>query len=128
MGIVDVVVFERQAIRPLAQLRCARARDESGCTRQGKNASGPLHCPTTMFSSNSKSLPQRTHSTNALKHADYFSPIDEELRDCKRVQHQGQEEDLREALSRMMARVEEMVRYRLDHTDALRFCARCPAD
>jgi hypothetical protein len=42
-------------------------------------------------------------------HANYVSSLDEELRDCKRVQRQGQEEDLREALNRMMARVEEMV-------------------
>jgi hypothetical protein len=64
-----------------------------------------------MFSSNSRPLPERTHSINAARHADYFSSIDEELRDSKRVQRQGQEEDLREALSRMMTRVEEMVRY-----------------
>ena len=69
-----------------------------------------------MFSSNSRSLPPRTHSINAVKHANYFGSIDEELRDCKRVQRQGQEEDLREALNRMMARVEEMVRFRWDHT------------
>ena len=70
-----------------------------------------LLSPTTMFSSNSRPPPQRTHSINAVKHASYFSSVNEELRDCKRVQRQGQEEDLREALSRMMARVEEMVRY-----------------
>jgi hypothetical protein len=81
-----------------------------------------------MFSSNSRPLPPRTHSFNPLKHVNYFSSIDEELRDCKRVQHQGQEEDLREALSCMMARVEEMVRYRLDHTDALRYRPQCRAD
>ncbi|KAH8993397.1 hypothetical protein EDB92DRAFT_2064919 [Lactarius akahatsu] len=61
-----------------------------------------------MFSSNSRPIPQRTHSVNAVKHANYFSSVDEELRDCKRVQRQGQEEDLREALGRMIARVEEM--------------------
>ncbi|KAI0291625.1 hypothetical protein B0F90DRAFT_1775627 [Multifurca ochricompacta] len=61
-----------------------------------------------MFSPNSRPLPQRTHSLNAVKHANFFGPVDEELRDCKRVQRQGQEEDLREALNRMMARVEEM--------------------
>jgi hypothetical protein len=86
-----------------------------------------LHCPTTMFSSNSRPLPLRTHSINAVKHANYFGSIDEELRDCKRVHLQGQEEDLREALGRMLARVEEMVRYRPDHTDALR-CAQCSTD
>src|SRR6266576_3634736 len=63
-----------------------------------------------MFSSNSRPPPQRTHSINA-ELASYLSYVDEEMRDCKRVQHQGQEEDLREALSRMMTRVEEMVRY-----------------
>ena len=47
----------------------------------------------------------------AVKHVSYFSSVDEELRDCKRVQSHGQEEDLREALIRMMTRVEEMVRY-----------------
>jgi len=70
-----------------------------------------LLSPTTMFSSNSIPPPQRTHSINAVKHASYFNSVDEEMRDCKRVQRQGQEEDLREALSRMMTRVEEMVRY-----------------
>jgi hypothetical protein len=66
-----------------------------------------------MFSSDSRPLPQRTHSVNAVEHANYFSSIDEELRDCKRVQRQGQEEDLREALNRMMSRVEQMVRIAL---------------
>jgi hypothetical protein len=75
-----------------------------------------------MFSSNSGPLPPRTHSVHAVKHANYFGSIDEELRDCKRVQRQGQEEDLREALSRMMARVEEMVRSRWDYTDTLCCC------
>ena len=63
-----------------------------------------------MFSSPSRPLPPRTHSVNAVKHANYFAAIDEEMRDFKRVQRQGQEEDLREALGRMMTRVEEMVR------------------
>lgn len=62
-----------------------------------------------MSSSDSRPLPQRTHSVDAFMHANYVSSLDEELRDCKRVQRQGQEEDLREALNRMMARVEEMV-------------------
>ena len=75
-----------------------------------------------MFSSNSRPLPQRTYSVNAAKHANYFSSIDEELRDCKRVLRQGQEEDLREALSRMMAKVEEMVRYHWKHSPAPSCC------
>lgn len=70
-----------------------------------------LFSPTTMFSSNSRPPSQHTHSINAVKHTSYFGSVDEEMRDCKRVQRQGQEEDLREALSRMMTRVEEMVRY-----------------
>jgi hypothetical protein len=68
-----------------------------------------LYSPTTMSSSDSRPLPQRTHSINAFMHASYINSLDEELRDCKRVQRQGQEEDLREALNRMMTRVEEMV-------------------
>ena len=73
-----------------------------------------------MFSSNSRPLPQRIHSVNAVKHANYFSAVDEELRDCKRVQRQGQEEDLREALGRIVTRVEEMVRSHSDPADARR--------
>ena len=72
-----------------------------------------------MFSSNSRPLPQRIHSVNAVKHANYFSAVDEELRDCKRVQRQGQEEDLREALGRIVTRVEEMVRSHSDPPDAI---------
>ena len=82
-----------------------------------------LHSPTTMFSSNARPLPQRTSSLNAAKYASYFSSIDEELRDSRRVQRQGQEEDLREALSRMMARVEEMVRYHWKHSPLPSYCA-----
>src|SRR5712672_519025 len=81
-----------------------------------------LLSPTTMFSSNSRPPHQRTHSVNAVEHASYFSSVDEELRDCKRVQRQGQEEDLREALSRMMIRVEDMVRY---HCKSSRLPSSC---
>jgi hypothetical protein len=84
--------------------------------------------PRTMFSSNSRPLPQRTDSLNTVKHPNYFESIDEELRDCERVRRQGQEDDLREALSRMMARVEEMVRSRWDHSDTLRCCVPNRAD
>jgi hypothetical protein len=75
-----------------------------------------------MFSPDSRPPPQRTHSINAVKHASYFSSVDEELRDCKRVQRQGQEEDLREALSRMMTRVEEMVRYQWKSSPLPSYC------
>ncbi|KAI9508614.1 hypothetical protein F5148DRAFT_1194747 [Russula earlei] len=61
-----------------------------------------------MFSFNSGPLPQRTYPVNVIKHVTNFDSIDEELRDCKRVQRHGQEEDLREALILMVARVEEM--------------------
>lgn len=93
-----------------------RARAGVGQTRPRLGSA--LRFPTTMFSSNPKPLPQRTHSVNAVKHANYFGTIDEEVRDCKRVQRQGQEEDLRLALGRMMARVEEMVRSYSDPPDA----------
>ncbi|KAI0044444.1 hypothetical protein FA95DRAFT_1497051, partial [Auriscalpium vulgare] len=53
-------------------------------------------------------VPKRIDSVNAVKNAQFFTSIDEELRDAKRVQRQGQEEDLREALSRIMARLEEV--------------------
>jgi len=88
----------------------------------------PLHLagiallsPTTMFSSDSRPPPQRTDSINTV-HASYFSSVDEEMRDCKRVQRQGQEEDLREALSRMMTRVEEMVRYHWKSSPLPSYC------
>jgi hypothetical protein len=81
-----------------------------------------LHSPTTMFSSNSRPLPQRTYSANAAKNASYFSSVDEELRDCQRVQSHGQEEDLREALGRTIARVEEMVRYHWKHSPHPSYC------
>ncbi|KAA1475086.1 hypothetical protein DENSPDRAFT_407555 [Dentipellis sp. KUC8613] len=56
-----------------------------------------------------RTLPRRTDSLNVpLPNAQLFVTIDEELRDSMRVQRQGQEEDLREALSRMMVRVEEL--------------------
>lgn len=54
------------------------------------------------------SLPQRTDSLRVVKDA-VFSQIEEELRDIKRVHSQGQEEDLRMALSRTIGRVEELV-------------------
>ena len=52
------------------------------------------------------SLPQRTDS---LGKTPAFSQIEEELRDIRRVHAQGQEEDLRMALSRTIGRVEELV-------------------
>jgi hypothetical protein len=57
------------------------------------------------------SLPTRTVS-RAPQQTATFSAIEEELRDIKRVHAQGQEEDLRLALSRTIGRVEELVRVR----------------
>lgn len=54
----------------------------------------------------SGSLPRRIDSLKAP----VFAEIEDELRDIKRVHSQGQEEDLRLALSRMISRVEELVR------------------
>lgn len=54
-------------------------------------------------------LPQRSDSLGVMKTA-AFAQIEEELRDVKRVHSQGQEEDLRMALSRTISRVEELVR------------------
>lgn len=43
------------------------------------------------------------------EHAALLATISDEVRDIGRVQRQGQEEDLRDALGRMMMRVEELV-------------------
>ncbi|THG92473.1 hypothetical protein EW026_g8438 [Hermanssonia centrifuga] len=59
------------------------------------------------MSSNSRSLPLRTDSLNSSKAA-VFTQIDEELRDVRRVHSQGQEEDLRMALSQTISRVQEL--------------------
>ena len=56
----------------------------------------------------SGSLPRRVDSLIAHK-APVFTEIEDELRDIKRVHSQGQEEDLRMALSRMITRVEDLV-------------------
>ena len=58
----------------------------------------------------SGSLPRRVDSLVAHK-APVFTDIEDELRDVRRVYSQGQEEDLRTALSRMISRVEELVRH-----------------
>ncbi|KAI0312242.1 hypothetical protein OF83DRAFT_676001 [Amylostereum chailletii] len=57
--------------------------------------------------------PPRKPTTRAdivlsMQDAQLLNTIDEELRDSRRVHRQGQEEDLREALGRMMSRVEEL--------------------
>ncbi|KAF7790077.1 hypothetical protein EIP86_001027 [Pleurotus ostreatoroseus] len=57
--------------------------------------------------SSQRTLPTRVDSLNSSKHAT-FNQIEEELRDVRRVHSQGQEEDLRMALSRTISRVEEL--------------------
>ena len=57
-----------------------------------------------------KQLPRRVDSLKVPK-TTLFTDIDEELRDVRRVHSQGQEEDLRMALSRTIGRVEELVRH-----------------
>lgn len=64
-----------------------------------------------MFSSGQNALPRRTDSlTVSAASAAKFVEIEEELHDIKRVHKHGQEEDLRMALSRMILRIEELVR------------------
>lgn len=63
---------------------------------------------------NSGSLPRRIDSLNSHK-APFFTDVEDELRDIKRVHSQGQEEDLRMALGRMISRVQELVRYLAIH-------------
>ena len=63
----------------------------------------------------SRSVPgkkrQSTGNSPAIpfEHAALLATITDEVRDIGRVQRQGQEEDLRDALGRMMLRVEELV-------------------
>ncbi|RPD58668.1 hypothetical protein L227DRAFT_587064 [Lentinus tigrinus ALCF2SS1-6] len=61
--------------------------------------------PTHFQSSNR--LPRRVDSLKPNK-APYFNELDDELRDIRRVHSQGQEEDLRYALSRTINRIEEL--------------------
>lgn len=66
--------------------------------------------PPPSFSSSSRILPKRTDSLLVnQKNAQLFGTIEDEVRDCRRVGTHGQEEDLRQALDRMIGRVEELV-------------------
>lgn len=68
----------------------------------------PSHMP-----SNGRSLPKRTDSLQrTASSADnaLLNSLPEELHDVRRVQDYGQEEDLKEALGKMIERVEELVR------------------
>ncbi|KAI0708925.1 hypothetical protein C8T65DRAFT_708447 [Cerioporus squamosus] len=61
----------------------------------------------THYQSSNRNLPRRTDSLKPTK-APYFNEVDDELRDIRRVHSQGQEEDLRYALSRTINRIEEL--------------------
>ncbi|KAI0784683.1 hypothetical protein C8Q75DRAFT_778354 [Abortiporus biennis] len=63
--------------------------------------------PTTTLAAGKQGLPRRTDSL-APGMAPIFSELEDELRDVRRVNAQGQEEDLKMALSRMISRVEEL--------------------
>ncbi|KAI0358716.1 hypothetical protein OH77DRAFT_1209569 [Trametes cingulata] len=63
--------------------------------------------PPSHFQSANRSLPRRVDSLKATK-GPYFSELEDELRDIKRVHAQGQEEDLRYALNRTITRIEEL--------------------
>ncbi|KAH9895206.1 hypothetical protein C8Q73DRAFT_645981 [Cubamyces lactineus] len=63
--------------------------------------------PSHFQSTTNRSLPRRVDSLKTTK-GPYFSEVEDELRDVKRVHAQGQEEDLRYALNRTINRVEEL--------------------
>ncbi|RDX55243.1 hypothetical protein OH76DRAFT_1397644 [Lentinus brumalis] len=61
----------------------------------------------THYQSSNRNLPRRIDSLKPTN-APYFNEVDDELRDIRRVHSQGQEEDLRYALSRTINRIEEL--------------------
>ncbi len=70
-----------------------------------------IHMPLpTHYQSSNRNLPRRIDSLKPTN-APYFNEVDDELRDIRRVHSQGQEEDLRYALSRTINRIEELVRH-----------------
>ncbi|THH03120.1 hypothetical protein EW145_g6511 [Phellinidium pouzarii] len=58
---------------------------------------------------NGPPVPPRTDSLRGAPEDTFFSMLHDELRDMRRVQAYGQEEDLKEALGKTIARVEELV-------------------
>jgi hypothetical protein len=100
-----------------------RARAGVGQTRPRLGRT--LRFPTTMFSSNSRPLPQRTHSVNAVKHANYFSAL--LTRNCVTASEcsgKAKKKTCARHWAASMARVEEMVRSYSDPPDAA--CHRIP--
>ncbi|KAM5533740.1 hypothetical protein V8D89_012613 [Ganoderma adspersum] len=70
-----------------------------------------LHMPMPyQTSTTNRNLPRRSDSLLKVPTTTvpYFSELDDELRDIRRVHSQGQEEDLRYALSRTINRIEEL--------------------
>lgn len=74
----------------------------------------PAPASSSSSSSSSRALPKRTDSLlSNPNYSQLFSTIEDEVRDCRRVGTHGQEEDLRQALDRMIGRVEELVCFAL---------------
>ena len=70
-----------------------------------------IHMPLPyQLSATTRNLPRRSDSLHKVNKTPYFSEVEDELRDIRRVHSQGQEEDLRYALSRTINRIEELVR------------------
>lgn len=78
-----------------------------------RDAARPLVMLSSLSLGSSSRSPQMHPSASPLSpntpHSAIFSGIDDELRDARRVYSQGQEEDLRYALERVITRVEELV-------------------
>ena len=62
-----------------------------------------------MPSSSSRPLPKRSDSLKTTPDMSILSTVQDELRDMRRVQAYGQEDDLKVSLGRMIQRVEEFV-------------------
>lgn len=58
---------------------------------------------------NSRSFPPRSDSITPSHSQPKLPGVADEIRDARRVQTHGQEEDLRDALGQMIGRVEELV-------------------
>ena len=77
----------------------------------------PTHIPT-----NGRPLPKRSDSlqrTPSTAESALLNSLQDEIHDMRRVQAYGQEEDLKEALGKMIGRVEELVRCASSHLHLL---------
>ena len=73
-----------------------------------------IHFPSPLSSDkfhkmNARPLPQRNESIRPGAESALLSLLPDELHDIRRVQDYGQEEDLKDALGKMISRVEELV-------------------